>query len=493
MGHQVELAIYDLSNGIARELSPAFIGKRIGGIWHTGICVYGREYYFGGGICVDAIGNTPFGGVESRHMLGTTNKSVFEFEQFLQSIQSRFSMTSYHFLDNNCNHFTDCCSMFLVNSHIPQHILDLPGEALNSPIGPMLRSMVDGMQRTIIEQSMSHQVNFNRNAPVASTSSNTAVATPTSHANSSEVSQKNSEATALVTNLVSNPVRLASGNVTGIRNKLKSIDGSLPRTVRTGEDASALVNFALKSSSSEAFPALDLLRLSLVTFEGEQTESFEKVTEQVSNNLLKLFEKFALTEFEDATYGAQLMTLRLAVNLFAIEKGWQKAAKDAEKLTGAVEACGSALAAWGESANASNASNPSNAKISKSRLNVATAGAVLLRNVCTVVYKTKTEDEDVTTRALFIAHEFVSKIASEGSLASSVDDKWVEQVCGKVVTPVLQAILIIAHDNDLAMDVLHAYEFDDAVMRLVSSSKARADDDFKLVTRCLTESVLRKQ
>lgn len=41
----VTLHVYDLSQGMARQLSPAFLGRQIDGIWHTGIEVYGREYY----------------------------------------------------------------------------------------------------------------------------------------------------------------------------------------------------------------------------------------------------------------------------------------------------------------------------------------------------------------------------------------------------------------------------------------------------------------
>ena len=36
--------------GMARQLSMGFLGRQIEGIWHTGIVVYGREYFFGGGI-----------------------------------------------------------------------------------------------------------------------------------------------------------------------------------------------------------------------------------------------------------------------------------------------------------------------------------------------------------------------------------------------------------------------------------------------------------
>lgn len=47
---QVKLYVYDLSMGMARSLSPSLIGREIPGIYHTGIAVYNREFFFGGGI-----------------------------------------------------------------------------------------------------------------------------------------------------------------------------------------------------------------------------------------------------------------------------------------------------------------------------------------------------------------------------------------------------------------------------------------------------------
>ena len=57
----VQLHVYDLSNGMAAQFSRGLIGKYIEGIWHTGIVVFNKEYYFGGGISYDAPGFTPFG------------------------------------------------------------------------------------------------------------------------------------------------------------------------------------------------------------------------------------------------------------------------------------------------------------------------------------------------------------------------------------------------------------------------------------------------
>jgi len=57
----VSLHVYDLSNGMAAMFSRQFIGKQIDGIWHTGIVVYDKEYYFGGGIQCDDPAQTPYG------------------------------------------------------------------------------------------------------------------------------------------------------------------------------------------------------------------------------------------------------------------------------------------------------------------------------------------------------------------------------------------------------------------------------------------------
>lgn len=43
--YRVQVYLYDLSQGMARALSQQFLGKQIDGIWHTGIVVYGHEYF----------------------------------------------------------------------------------------------------------------------------------------------------------------------------------------------------------------------------------------------------------------------------------------------------------------------------------------------------------------------------------------------------------------------------------------------------------------
>ena len=49
--YKVTINLYDISSGMAKSLGPMLIGKPLDGLWHTGLVVYGVEYYYGGGIC----------------------------------------------------------------------------------------------------------------------------------------------------------------------------------------------------------------------------------------------------------------------------------------------------------------------------------------------------------------------------------------------------------------------------------------------------------
>lgn len=153
---QVQLAVYDLTRGLARSMSAAILGQQIDGIWHTGIVVYGYEYYFGGGIQ-----KSPWGSFAQSNQLppvqvldmGTTTKTVQEFETYLATIQGQFSMMTYDLIRNNCNNFADTVCQFLVGHGIPNHIVDLPRIVFSTPGGAMLRPMIENMQANIRQQN----------------------------------------------------------------------------------------------------------------------------------------------------------------------------------------------------------------------------------------------------------------------------------------------------------------------------------------------------
>lgn len=149
---EVVLHLYDLSQGLARQLSQPLLGFPLEGIWHSGIVVDGKEYFFGGGIFCDPAGRTPYGVPEKRIVLGRTKKTLVEFEQFLDSIRPRFRMQDYDLIRHNCNNFTNECSQFLVGNGIPKDILDLPTRALSSPIGQMLLPQIDAYRQQVASQ-----------------------------------------------------------------------------------------------------------------------------------------------------------------------------------------------------------------------------------------------------------------------------------------------------------------------------------------------------
>jgi hypothetical protein len=60
------------------------------GIWHTGVVVYGKEYYFGGGICLGMPGKTPYGNPIQTILLGETEIPYELFQEFLQEISLIF-------------------------------------------------------------------------------------------------------------------------------------------------------------------------------------------------------------------------------------------------------------------------------------------------------------------------------------------------------------------------------------------------------------------
>ena len=107
---------------------------------HTGIVVYGNEYYFGGGIQHTPVGKTPYGKPLKVVELSVTYlpKDVFE-EYLLQEISARYTVETYRLLHHNCNNFSNELAHFLVGCSIPEFILRLPEEVMDStPMGALL-------------------------------------------------------------------------------------------------------------------------------------------------------------------------------------------------------------------------------------------------------------------------------------------------------------------------------------------------------------------
>jgi hypothetical protein len=137
-GVSVKLAVYDLSHGWARRLSPLLFCRRIELAPHTSILIFGKEYFWGGGIqkmeheeFKQQSGTQPVEIID----LGTTEIAEDLFHDFILNVSSRYSTTTYDLLNNNCNNFSNQCSNFLLGQSIPAHILEAPEIVKKSCLG----------------------------------------------------------------------------------------------------------------------------------------------------------------------------------------------------------------------------------------------------------------------------------------------------------------------------------------------------------------------
>lgn len=148
--YPVQVYIYDITRGMARQLSPVMIGKQIEGVWHTGIVVYGKEIFFGGaGIADCPPGHTILGPPDLTVDLGSTEVPEEVFMEYLTSLgESTFSGDKYHLFEHNCNTFSNEVAQFLTGRKIPSYVTDLPSEVLSTPFGQALLPLLNSMTIT---------------------------------------------------------------------------------------------------------------------------------------------------------------------------------------------------------------------------------------------------------------------------------------------------------------------------------------------------------
>ncbi|KAL8262009.1 hypothetical protein R6Q59_026058 [Mikania micrantha] len=166
-GFKVCLHVYDLSGGLARQLSMTFLGKAIEAIWHTGVVVYGTEYYFGSGIQQIPAGTAPYGTPLRVIDLGVTHVPKEVFEMYLQEISPRYTQETYSLMKHNCNNFSNEVAQFLVGCCIPDYILNLPNEVMSSPMGALIMPMIQNLETTLRAGAVPQAPQF-RPSPVLS-------------------------------------------------------------------------------------------------------------------------------------------------------------------------------------------------------------------------------------------------------------------------------------------------------------------------------------
>ena len=133
----ITITKYDLTRGMAKSMCSTFVGNNsIEGIWHTGIMIDGIEYFYGNGI--QHLEHGEFIKLQGNLFpcetfdYGETKKTKQEIEGFILKNGEKYSIEKYNLIENNCNHFTNDFSKFLVDKEIPKEIVNQAKNIINT-------------------------------------------------------------------------------------------------------------------------------------------------------------------------------------------------------------------------------------------------------------------------------------------------------------------------------------------------------------------------
>ncbi|KAL2160653.1 hypothetical protein VTH06DRAFT_1341 [Thermothelomyces fergusii] len=134
----VHLLVYDLSRGLARQMSMGLLGFQLDAIYHTSVEINGLEYVYDGNVVAIPPGSSHLGQPMERIHLGRTELPMDVVEEYLDSLREMYTVEAYDLFRHNCNNFSNDFATFLLGKGIPSHIINMPQAVLNSPLGQML-------------------------------------------------------------------------------------------------------------------------------------------------------------------------------------------------------------------------------------------------------------------------------------------------------------------------------------------------------------------
>jgi hypothetical protein len=88
----VHLLVYDLSGGMARQLSAQMLGFQLDAIYHTSIKLKGREYVYDGNVVSIIPGTSHLGSPLQELHLGQTELPMDVIEEYLDSLREIYTV-----------------------------------------------------------------------------------------------------------------------------------------------------------------------------------------------------------------------------------------------------------------------------------------------------------------------------------------------------------------------------------------------------------------
>jgi len=184
----VEVLLYDVSHGMAEKLGSVLLGRKVIAA-HSGIMVFGSEYWYGGQLfrseppCSRAFGpplqdawGMQLVQSEARPELpvircGYTFVSQAEFSTWLKTsgIVHRYSNVSqYDLLTHSCHHFCDEILKYLTGDGMPKKVMELQRMAA-TPTMMLLRPVLNKVMGGFGDAGKALDANFLSNGEASST------------------------------------------------------------------------------------------------------------------------------------------------------------------------------------------------------------------------------------------------------------------------------------------------------------------------------------
>lgn len=105
---EVQLYVYDLSRGMARQFSSQLLGdgSHIDAVYHTSLVFGNIEYFFGMGVQTCYPGTTHHGRPMEVIPMGETSLPIEIILEYLESLKQIYTPESYDLFAHNCNNFS---------------------------------------------------------------------------------------------------------------------------------------------------------------------------------------------------------------------------------------------------------------------------------------------------------------------------------------------------------------------------------------------------
>lgn len=238
-------------------MSGDLLGTTLEAVYHTGIVVHGREYWFGRGLqCAPAEQTQMQFGTPLRvDSLGTTEVDVDLFHDFLRELSPRYTSETYNLLRHNCNNFSDEAARFLVGRGIDQKILDLPNVFLSTELGKALAPMLGMFEQRMRSTQGDSCVVVEDAVPDAAPAAEPEAAKPVSG-----IPELPKRSIAKSKAGANTPASSASASAENLANMVRSLSQTFHEYHERGENTQAATRAALTSALGELAKSQDELR-----------------------------------------------------------------------------------------------------------------------------------------------------------------------------------------------------------------------------------------